>query len=145
MKAGIEHWVPLSAGAIDVLNRVCPDPKMRTGPIFKYRERPLSDAAFRVVMARLGKKDFKPHGMRATFRTWGAEETRFENEALEHSLAHGLDPKSVRARYIRGTLMKKRRHIMAAWSQHCNGKPIPKQFDANENTSETISGEETED
>jgi len=58
------------------------------------------------------------HGFRSTFRDWSGETTAFPREVIEHGLAHQLRDKA-EAAYARGTLMEKRRNLMAAWADYC--------------------------
>ncbi len=58
------------------------------------------------------------HGFRSTFRDWAGETTAFPREVIEHALAHQLKDKA-EAAYARGTLMEKRRRLMAAWAEYC--------------------------
>jgi integrase len=59
-----------------------------------------------------------PHGFRATFRTWVAEQTAFPHEVAEAALAHTQVDKVVAA-YQRGDLFEKRRKLMAQWAAYC--------------------------
>lgn len=60
------------------------------------------------------------HGMRATFATWVNEETGFAAEEREFALAHVK--KADVAAYQRGTSVEKRRPMMQAWANYCEGK-----------------------
>jgi integrase len=60
------------------------------------------------------------HGFRSSFRDWCAELTNFPRELAEKALGHVLGDK-VEAAYQRGDLLEKRRELMAAWSQYCQG------------------------
>jgi integrase len=61
-----------------------------------------------------------PHGLRATFRTWG-EDAGFPRELLEESLGHQVGTTVERA-YRRTDSFDRRRAIMEAWAIFCNGK-----------------------
>ncbi len=61
-----------------------------------------------------------PHGLRATFRTWG-EDAGFPRELLEESLGHQVGTAVERA-YRRTDSFDRRRAIMQAWAKFCNGK-----------------------
>ena len=63
-----------------------------------------------------------PHGLRATFRTWG-EDTGFPRDLLEESLGHQIGTAVERA-YRRTDSFDRRRAIMQAWADFCCGKPI---------------------
>jgi integrase len=63
-----------------------------------------------------------PHGLRATFRTWG-EDVGFPRDLLEESLGHQIGTAVERA-YRRTDGFDRRRAIMHAWANFCNGKPV---------------------
>ena len=58
---------------------------------------PLSPPAMAQVLARLGYDEIAtPHGLRSSFRDWGAECSHFPREVLEHALAHSVGDASER-------------------------------------------------
>jgi integrase len=121
MKAGVEHRVPLSPAAIKVLSE-CP----RFGDlVFKGRKSgvQLSDMSLTAVLRRMGRGDITVHGFRSAFRDWCAEAAgnEFSREVCEHALAHRL-PDRVEAAYRRGDLLDKRKRLMEAWGDYCNGQ-----------------------
>ena len=61
-----------------------------------------------------------PHGFRSTFRDWVAEKTSYEYEVAEKALAHVVKGKS-QAAYQRAELLEKRRVLMTAWADYCDG------------------------
>ena len=63
-----------------------------------------------------------PHGLRATFRTWG-EDVAFPRDLLEESLGHQIGTAVERA-YRRTDGFDRRRAIMHAWANFCNGKRV---------------------
>ena len=67
-------------------------------------------------------RSITPHGLRATFRTWG-EDTGFPRDLLEESLGHQIGTAVERA-YRRTDSFDRRRAIMHAWADFCCGKPI---------------------
>jgi len=67
-------------------------------------------------------RSITPHGLRATFRTWG-EDTGFPRDLLEESLGHQIGTAVERA-YRRTDSFDRRRAIMEAWADFCSGKPI---------------------
>jgi len=116
MKAGRSHTVPLSAEALSILK---PLAKVQIGPlVFPSRatSRPLSLTALTKSLDAAGGKHATVHGMRSTFRDWGAERTSFPRDVLEMALAHTIGDK-VEAAYRRGDLLKKRAALMAQWSR----------------------------
>lgn len=119
MKAGVEHRVPLSVRAIDIL-RVMGE--IRQGDLVfpgAKQGRPLSDMSLLMLLRRMGYGEFTSHGFRSTFRDWAAELTSFPREVAEMALAHKI-PDAVEAAYRRGDLFKKRLKMMNAWSSFCS-------------------------
>lgn len=117
MKAGVEHRVPLSVQAVDLLRGL----PREAGVDFVFpapRAGLLSDMALSAVMRRM-KADATPHGFRSTFRDWAGETTAYPREVIEHALAHQLKDKA-EAAYARGTLFDKRRRLMVDWGKYCD-------------------------
>lgn len=121
MKAAVDHEVPLSDVALELLKAL---PKEAGNPfIFPgAREgKPLSNMAMLQCL-----RDLRPgltvHGFRSTFRDWAGECTNFPREIAEAALAHTIKDK-VEAAYRRGTALQKRRHLMAAWARYCGTRP----------------------
>jgi integrase len=118
MKAGREHRVPLSGGAMVILenlsrSRTCdfvfPSPR---------GSRPLSHVAMAKVLMRLGVVGATVHGFRSAFRDWAGNETNFPREVAEAALAHVVGDAAEQA-YRRGDALEKRRALMEAWAQWC--------------------------
>jgi integrase len=63
-----------------------------------------------------------PHGLRATFRTWG-EDAGFPRDVLEESLGHQIGNAVERA-YRRTDSFERRRAIMDTWAKFCCGQRI---------------------
>lgn len=121
MKAGKEHVVPLSKDAVKLLEAL---PRFEDVPyVFPSREgKPLSDMSLSAVMRRM-ELDATPHGLRSTFRDWVSERTSYSHEVAEMSLAHTI-PNAVERAYRRGSLLEKRRRLMADWARFLNeGEP----------------------
>jgi len=116
MKARKEHRVPLSDRAVEILTEI---PKGQSDEIvFKAAQGGvLSDMTLGAVLKRM-EVPVTTHGFRSTFRDWAGETTAFPREVIEHALAHQLKDKA-EAAYARGTLMEKRRKLMAAWAEYC--------------------------
>ena len=71
-----------------------------------------------MLMDRLGfGKTATVHGFRSAFRDWISEETNFPNIVGEMALGHSI-PDKTEAAYRRGTLLQKRRQLMAAWERY---------------------------
>jgi integrase len=122
MKSGQEHRVPLPDRAITILKemRLLAPESGADAFIFPGAKfvRPLSNMAFLTLLRRMGRGGVTAHGMRASFKTWGSEETHFPRDVIERALAHVTGSKAERA-YERGDLFKKRRALMHAWAAFC--------------------------
>lgn len=117
MKAGKEHVVPLVPDAVTLLEAL---PRFK-GSDYVFtapRGGQLSDMSISAVMRRM-KVDATPHGLRSTFRDWVSERTSYPHEVAEQALAHTI-PSAVERAYRRGSLLEKRRRLMADWAQFLN-------------------------
>lgn len=119
MKAGSEHRVPLSDGALAVLREMA---QLRENPAMDGYVFPglrpgtaLSNMAMLMLLRRMERGDLTAHGFRSTFRDWCAEATNYPGALAEAALAHTLKDK-VEAAYQRGDLLEKRRRLMADWA-----------------------------
>ena len=65
-------------------------------------------------MNREGYRE-RPHGFRATFRTWIEEQTDASFEVKEAALGHSIGSDTVRA-YQRSDLLEKRKLLMEDWA-----------------------------
>jgi integrase len=120
MKAGKAHRVPLSDAALTILERM--REIRRNDFVFPGRDagKPISGIGFSSVLQRMKRGDLTPHGFRSTFMDWAAEQTNFPAEMRDMALAHTVSDK-VEAAYRRGDLFERRREMMAAWAQFCEG------------------------
>jgi integrase len=123
-KTGREHKIPLTSEATAVViaaklsnnqDLLFPSP---TGKV-------LSDATMSRLMERKGL-DYRPHGFRATFRTWVEEQTDTPFEVAEAALGHTTESSVVRA-YQRSDRMEKRWQLGRMWELYlqCNTKNDP--------------------
>ncbi|CAM5774929.1 integrase [Labrys miyagiensis] len=123
MKANRQHRVPLSAGAVEVvqdlllLNGEWLVPGARRG-------RPLTSEACLKLAERMGF-DTTTHGLRSSFRDWCGEVTSFPRELVEESLAHAIGSDVERA-YRRRDSLERRRALMEAWGSYCVSNPADK-------------------
>ena len=115
MKSGREHRVPLSDGALAVLeaakglsdDRGLVFPALRGGEISNNTlSKLLRDKNIEAV----------PHGFRTSFRTW-CSDTEQNREAAEFALAHVVKSK-VEAAYARSDLLEVRRDLMQTWCDY---------------------------
>ena len=131
MKSGREHRVPLSDGALDVLEEVRPLALLQDGepnpaaPVFPGRRRalPMSNMTMLMLLRRMKRNDLTAHGFRSTFSDWAAERTAYPREVVEMALAHAVENK-VEAAYRRGDLFDKRRWLMTDWAHFCEAPPV---------------------
>jgi integrase len=118
MKVGREHRVPLTARAVEILEKAKP---LRNGDhVFpgQSTKKPLSGMALEMLMRRLKRDAFTVHGFRSSFRDWAGEVSTFPREVAEAALAHTIGDATERA-YRRGDALEKRRKLMDAWSRAC--------------------------
>ncbi|NBB26270.1 tyrosine-type recombinase/integrase [Porphyrobacter sp. SLTP] len=121
MKAGREHVVPLSPQALALFERMKAHRREYTDLVFpgQKRGKPLSDMTLTKALRDMGVS-VTAHGFRSTFRDWVAEQTNWPSDLAEAALAHVVTDKTVAA-YQRGTMLEKRRELMAAWASYCDG------------------------
>lgn len=123
MKASRAQRIPLSDAAMDVLrtmkalNDALAVPSKYVFPGQQYGKHP-SEAIMLALLKRMKRKDIVPHGFRATFRIFIAEQTTFPREVAEAALAHALTDKT-EAAYQRGDYLEKRREMMDFWGAYC--------------------------
>lgn len=135
MKRDREHRVPLSQAMIELFLRL---PRMGgTDLVFpSSKHTPLTEAALGNVMKRLNAADVKargkgfvdavtgrpcvPHGMRSTFRDWGAERG-VDRDLMEISLSHLVGSEVERA-YRRSDMLERRRAVMHDWASFLQGR-----------------------
>lgn len=111
-KTGREHRVPLTPEALKVIEVARErSPNEYLFPALKAQ--PISDMAMSAFMKREGY-EARPHGFRATFRTWVEEQTDTPFEVKEAALGHMVDVGVVGA-YQRSDRLEKRRKLMEQW------------------------------
>ncbi len=119
MKMKIDHIVPLSTQAVEILRSVHPIsghgryvfPSLRTG------ERPMSDNTINAALRGLGysKEVHTAHGFRAMARTILDEVLGERVDFIEHQLAHTVKDPNGRA-YNRTAHLPGRREMMQRWA-----------------------------
>jgi len=113
-KSGRSHRVPLSMGAVAVLNEAR-QLWGADGLVFpSVTGRGLSDSTISKLFREL-RINCVPHGMRSSFRDW-AGETGVPREVCEQALAHVV--RGVEGSYARTDLLELRRPVMERWSQY---------------------------
>jgi integrase len=123
MKSGVDHRVPLSSRAIEILERAKAI-QNDSEYVFPGRSprKPLSNMVFLMALRRMSKGYITTHGFRSSFRDWTAERTNFPRAVCESALAHTLRDKT-EAAYNRTDLFERRRELMASWSIFATAKP----------------------
>ncbi|MDG2004094.1 MAG: integrase arm-type DNA-binding domain-containing protein [Novosphingobium sp.] len=113
-KTGREHRVPLTAEALKVVDLARSySPNDFLFPALKGK--PISDMAMSTFMKR-ECLEARPHGFRASFRTWVEEQTDTPFEVKEAALGHIVDTGVVGA-YQRSDRLEKRRVLLNTWSR----------------------------
>jgi integrase len=132
MKADAGHRVPLSNIAVSLLKSL--ERFDGTDLIFVgNNNQQLSDMTIAAVIKRMNKsgavwvdmlnRPVVPHGLRATFATWGQEETIYPSELREHALAHRVGNSTTNS-YERGAMFEKRRALTQDWANFVSA-PLP--------------------
>jgi integrase len=126
------HRVPLSPQVVAILKAL---PKLGDHLFPGLRPgKPLSNMAMLGLLKDMNRDEsgkprwvdpksdrpITPHGLRATFRTWG-EDAGFPRDLLEESLGHQVGTAVERA-YRRTDSFDRRRAIMDAWAKFCSGQ-----------------------
>lgn len=123
MKNGLEHRVPLSQAALEVLERARQF-NDASGLVFpSERGKPMSDSTISKLL-RDNKVGTTPHGLRSSFRDWAAECTDVPREIAEFALAHVVGDEAELA-YRRTDYFERRRKLMEDWAEYLLGSPQP--------------------
>ena len=120
MKAGVEHRVPLSDQALDILKEA-PQLEDGSGLCFPSPLRlghMLSDMTLTKILRTVGLADRATvHGFRTSFKTWTMEQTDTPWAVGEAALAHRLGG-NVEQAYARSDLFVWRRTLMQQWADY---------------------------
>ena len=118
MKAGMEHRVPLSRQALDLL-REASALRDESGLVFPSPLKwgsPLSDMTLTKVLRSVGLAErATAHGFRSSFKNWTLEQTDTPWAVSEAALAHMLGNSTEQA-YARSDLFERRRALMQRWA-----------------------------
>jgi len=123
MKNRLEHRLPLSKQAIEILKEIEPYTKdskfIFPSPL--GRDRALSDNTLNTALKRLDfGNEIVPHGFRAMFSTLAYECGKFRGEVIEMLLAH-TDSNKVRRAYNRANYEDEKREVISWWSEFLEG------------------------
>ena len=120
MKAEVEHRVPLSDQALEVL-KLARQLEDGSGLCFPSPQKPgrtLSDMTLTKTLRSAGLADRATvHGFRTSFKTWTMERTDAPWAVTEAALAHQLAG-SVEQAYARSDLFVRRRTLMQQWANY---------------------------
>ena len=123
MKAGMEHRVPLSRQALDLLHDASASGDA-TGLVFPSPLKPgspLSDMTLTKVLRSVGLAERATvHGFRSSFKNWTLEQTDTPWAVSEAALAHFLGNSTEQA-YARSDLFERRRALMQLWADYLTG------------------------
>ena len=121
MKMKLDHLVPLSTQAVEILRRI----KLITGhgrfvfPSLRTGERPMSENTINAALRGMGysKEVHTAHGFRATARTIMDEVLSQRVDLIEHQLAHAVKDPNGRA-YNRTAHLPARKIMMQVWADY---------------------------
>ena len=117
MKTGEAHRIPLSSGAIRVLEQA---KRLADGSGLVFpstrRRKALGDRTLALLLAT-NRIECVPHGFRSSFRNWSAE-SGYSREVAEAALAHSVSRNQVESSYLSTDLFDRRHELMQAWSDY---------------------------
>ena len=123
MKAGMEHRVPLSRQALDVLVEAAAL-RDESGLVFPSPLKPgaaMSDMTLTKVLRSVGLAERATvHGFRSSFKNWTLEQTDTPWAVSEAALAHTLGNSTEQA-YARSDLFERRHTLMQQWADYVSG------------------------
>ena len=123
MKAGMDHRVPLSRQALDLLHEASAL-RDATGLVFPSPLKPgspMSDVTLAKVLRSVGLAERATiHGFRSSFKNWTLEQTDTPWAVSEAALAHSLGNATEQA-YARSDLFERRRALMQLWADFLAG------------------------
>jgi len=112
-KTGQKHRIPLTKEALAVV-KAAREQSDNQHLFNAMRGKPMSDMAMSLFMKREGY-EARPHGFRATFRTWVEEQTDTPFEVKESAIGHAVDTGVIGA-YQRSDRLEKRRILLSKWT-----------------------------
>ncbi len=120
MKAGVEHRVPLSEQALEVLAHAYAL-REESGLVFPSPLKPgspMSDMTLTKILRSTGLAERATvHGFRSSFKNWTLEQTDTPWAVSEAALAHTLGTSTEQA-YARSDLFERRRVLMQQWADY---------------------------
>ena len=123
MKGGMEHRVPLSVQALDLLGEASAL-RDESELVFSSPLRPgssMSDMTLTKVLRSTSLAERATvHGFRSSFKNWTLEQTDTPWAVSESALAHILGNSTEQA-YARSDLFERRRALMQLWAEYLTG------------------------
>lgn len=117
-KTNIEHIVPLSKQAIEILSNLKPLTGNSRYVFSITNNEHITKETLSLALARMDYKDrHTPHGFRATARTILDEVLHFRPDFIEHQLAHAVRDPNGRA-YNRTAHLPERKKMMQSWADY---------------------------
>ena len=117
-KNGLEHRIPLSDAALDVLTRAR-HLSAGDGLVFpSERGKTMSDSTLSKLLRKNGIAT-TPHGLRSSFRDWAAERSDVPREIAEFALGH-VEGSAAELAYRRTDYFDRRRQLMTEWADFIN-------------------------
>jgi integrase len=131
MKMKLDHMVPLSTQAVEILRSIYPLTGHRkyVFPSIRTAERCMSENTINAALRSMGysKKTMTAHGFRAMARTIMDEVLGERVDLIEHQLAHAVKDPNGRA-YNRTAHLPARRDMMQRWADYldqlCKGGEV---------------------
>jgi integrase len=113
MKGGVEHAVPLSNRAFEILKSL-PRHDDRIFPAVQEHD---MRRLLRVLVPDASAASV--HGFRSSFRQWASVETNIPDHVIERSLAHQIGSQVERVYARRAELFSRRATLMEQWGRFC--------------------------
>ena len=125
-KTGVDHIIPLSRQAVEILRDLQPlTGRLPGGWVFVGGRTPMkamSNAAINAAMRRVGidtRDELTGHGWRALLRTFGHERLGMKPEVIETHIAHkSPDASRLGNAYARMKFIDERRAMMQQWADY---------------------------
>jgi len=114
MKMNLQHRIPLSRQAIDILKHCKGFDDTLLFPS-NTPNKPMSDMVFSALYKRMGLTGLTTHGFRSSFRDWCSDYAKASPEVAEVALAHVRGDMTERA-YARSDLFERRCELMQNWA-----------------------------
>jgi integrase len=122
MKTRVEHTVPLSDGATEILGIMQGLPSSEFVFPGSVAGKPMTAKSLQRCLAAFGAK-CTVHGFRSAMRDWAGNETDADYETCEQALAHVVGTQTQR-RYRRGHPLAKLRDLFEQWDRYLHASAV---------------------